>query len=109
MTDSSTHWQQTLDQLSPRDIAALYAGYLLMLDDLSAASVRGAKVPGGLSTRIELANLYRMSLDDALRDLHQRNPDKFTAIWEWLALSRHAAVRHGADQMARTTSTNPPA
>ena len=75
-----------------------------MLDDLNEFSSTGKRVPGGLVRRIELANLYRMALEDELKVFARSNPERYAAIWEWLQFAQNQAVRQSAERMEALSS-----
>ncbi len=76
-----------LDNLSARDIVALYLGYRKLLQDLQDCLLSGKRLAGGFSMRIQIANLYHMQLEDELRSLALRNTERLRDIQDYLRLS----------------------
>ncbi len=76
-----------LDNLPARDIVALYLGYRKLLHDLQDYQLSGKRLVGGFSTRIQIASLHHMHLEDELRGLARRDPDKLRDIQDYLRLS----------------------
>jgi len=72
---------------------------MALLRDLQELQLKGKRVPGGLSRRIEVAGGYLSLLNDRINELRQVDPEKFIAIWEWLELSPQPSVRHHATEM----------
>jgi len=88
--------RDVIKALSPRDLAALYIGTFQMLQDLNAVTRR---LPGGISTRIQLAHLSLMSVKDDLDELAKENSDKLEAVCEYLELSQERAIYERAKKL----------
>ena len=104
---SSAHSHPTidalLDQLSPRDIAALEIGHYHMLRDLQDMQLAGRRLPGGLSGRIELASGYQRILRDGLEALAVRDPDKLLLVTEYLDLSSDVGIHQASARLTMLT------
>jgi hypothetical protein len=84
------------DHLNPQEIMTSYYGYWYRLQDMQQLQAGGKRIPGGLSGRIELANLHWQMANHAFDDLVHRDPAKARAVQEWLALSSEPTIHSKA-------------
>jgi hypothetical protein len=94
------HVSHMFDHLSPQEVVASFYGYWYRLQDLQELQLRGQRVPGGLSGRIELASLHWQMANKSIESLVDTDPVKARAIQEWLAVSSVPVILDKAKGLA---------
>lgn len=84
---------------SAQEIAIGFYGYWYRLQDLQALQLSGKRIPGGLSGRIELANLHWQLANRELDALVASDPAKARAVQDWLEVSENEVIRHKAQEL----------
>jgi hypothetical protein len=86
---------------SPLDIVTRYYGYWYRLKDLQDLQFSDRRVPGGISSHIEMAQLYWLAANQALDDLVEPDPDTVQAVQEVLAVSAEPVFQNKAKELAK--------